>query len=112
MRYEMRLNNLPFKQFREGSKTTEVRLNDKKRSKLKIGDTIRFANRDNQDEFINTKVVGVYSAKTFDKLFDMFPAQEFGGFNKDELLKSIYQYYSAEDEQKFGVLGIKVKLYE
>lgn len=46
MKHNMNLNNRPFKSIKEGTKTIELRLNDKKRSLLKVGDEIEFTNRD------------------------------------------------------------------
>ena len=43
MRYEMRLNKLPFGQIVDGKKTIEVRLNDAKRKLLAVGDEILFS---------------------------------------------------------------------
>ena len=46
MKHNMNLNNRPFKSIKEGTKTIELRLNDEKRSLLKVGDEIEFTNRD------------------------------------------------------------------
>lgn len=40
----MKLNNSPFNKIKNGSKTIELRLNDEKRSKLKVNDFIEFTN--------------------------------------------------------------------
>lgn len=40
----MKLNNDPFNRIKNGSKTIELRLNDEKRSKLKVNDFIEFTN--------------------------------------------------------------------
>ena len=110
MQYEMRLNQHAFNKIKDGSKTIEVRLNDERRRLLKPGDHIRFANRDNEAESINIEIVDLYATETFDELFDLFPAEDFGGSDKVELLNNIYTHYSYENEQKYGVLGIKIKL--
>lgn len=36
MKHEMKLNNGPFERIKNGTKTTELRLNDEKRQLLKI----------------------------------------------------------------------------
>ena len=46
----MSLNNRPFKSIKEGTKTIELRLNDEKRSLLKVGDEIEFTNRDTNEK--------------------------------------------------------------
>ena len=45
MKHNMRLNHDPFVLIEKGSKTIELRLNDEKRSKIKVGDTIVFEDR-------------------------------------------------------------------
>lgn len=40
MKYEMKLNNEPFKAIKNGTKTLELRLNDEKRKQLIVGDYI------------------------------------------------------------------------
>lgn len=40
MKHNMNLNNRPFESIKEGTKTIELRLNDEKRSLLKVGDEI------------------------------------------------------------------------
>ena len=40
----MKLQNVPFKQIKDGSKIIEVRLNDEKRKTLEINDIIIFSN--------------------------------------------------------------------
>ena len=50
MKHNMNLNNRPFKSIKEGTKTIELRLNDEKRSLLKVGDEIEFTNRDTNEK--------------------------------------------------------------
>ena len=60
MRYEMRLNKLPFEQIVDGKKTIEVRLNDAKRKLIAVGDEILFSNRDNPNQTVVKKVVDFF----------------------------------------------------
>ncbi len=43
MKYEMKLNNEPFKAIKNGTKTLELRLNDEKRKQLIVGDYFDFS---------------------------------------------------------------------
>lgn len=106
--HEMKLQPLPFEQIKSKTKTIEVRLNDEKRQKIKVGDDIDFSNTENKDKIIKTKVLGIVYNKNFSDLFDTFPATVFGGKDKEDLM-GIYKYYSKEDEEKFGVVGIKLE---
>ncbi len=54
-------------------------------------------------------VKAIYRYAAFDELFSDFPASYFGGNSKKELSEEIHQFYS-EEENKFGVVGIKFEL--
>lgn len=45
---------------------------------------------------------------TFAELFAMRPLTEFG-ISGPENITNMYEYYTKEDEQKYGVVGIKFK---
>ncbi len=107
--YEMRLTDESFDLIKQGKKTIESRLYDKKRQQIKIGDTIIFKNRDKQTEPIEAKVVELLHYPTFVKLFAAEEPIKFGRNYKEGLISQIYQFYSKEDEAKYGVVGIRVK---
>ena len=52
MKHEMKLNNGPFEQIKNGTKTIELRLNDEKRQLLKPNDLIEFTNRSNGEKLL------------------------------------------------------------
>ena len=104
----MRLQPLPFAQIRDGTKTIETRLYDEKRRTIAVGDTIEFSNLDDPDQNVTVRVLALLNFKTFSDLFDAFPAEAFGGKDKDDLM-GIYKYYAKEDEEKYTVLGIKIE---
>lgn len=106
----MKLQPFPFDKIKEGKKTIEVRLYDEKRRDIKIGDVIEFKREPEQTETIKVEVTGLLNYKTFTDLANDFPASYFGHPNKEDLLKSIYTFYTKEQEEKYTVLGIKIKL--
>lgn len=106
----MKLHPAPFAAIRDGKKVIESRLFDEKRQKIQVGDQIRFCNTVSPEECVIAVVKDLHPAKTFSELFRAFPPEEFGGASVQELEDQIYQFYSKEDEEKFGVLGIKVSL--
>ena len=111
MRYEMRLNKLPFEQMVEGKKTVEVRLNDAKRKLIAIGDEILFSNRDNPNQTIVKKVVDL---RLYNSFTDMANNENcvmagFGrGYTVEEVVDCYHTYYSLEEENLFGVLAIEL----
>lgn len=110
MLHIMKLQPFPFDKIKEGKKIIEVRLYDEKRRDIKIGDVIEFKKEPEQTEVIKAEVVSLLNYKTFNNLVNDFPASYFGHSDKEDLLKSIYTFYTKEQEKKYGVLGIKVKL--
>ena len=67
----MKLNDLPFNQIKEGSKTIEVRLNDQKRKTLEVGDYIIFSNTKNNEK-LEKKIISLNNYDTFRQLFNSF----------------------------------------
>lgn len=112
MIYEMRLHPAPFELIKFGKQTIEVRLFDEKRQQIKVGDEIVFIKRPEENEQITVQVTGLSLFKTFKELFQSIDKAEFGYSPKDTLeyqVLCMHQYYTKEDEQKYGVLGIHVK---
>lgn len=112
MRYEMRLNKLPFEQMVEGKKTIEVRLNDAKRKLLAVGDEILFTNRDNPNQTIVKKVTDL---RLYNSFVEMANNENcvLAGFNKgytvDEVVTCYHTYYTPKEEQQFGVVAIELE---
>ncbi len=108
---EMKLNKLPFEQILSGEKTVEIRLNDEKRSQLREGDKITFISREDARS-IQAEVVALYKYPTFLELFKA-PLLEKGGFGDmtpEQACECMRKYYTIEQEHRYGVLGIEIKL--
>lgn len=110
MEYEMRLHNNPFELIKSGSKTIELRLNDEKRSLIKVGDIIVFENR-NTKEKIKARVINLYKYNSFEELYKKFNKISLG-YGKDDIANpsDMELYYSKEEQKKYGVLGIEIEL--
>ena len=107
MIYKMKLNESPFERIKNGTKTIEFRLYDEKRKRIKIGDKIEFSKLPDLQEKILVDVLDIYRDKTFENLFKKIFTDE------DEIerkTKSMYQFYSKEQEKEYGVIGIKINL--
>ena len=109
MTHEMRLQPKPFLQIQAGTKTIELRLFDEKRQQLTIGDEIRFIRIDDPDLSIVTKVIELRRYDSFEELFQNTPPHLTGSESADDW-KLMRQYYSEEEETKYGVVGIVIKL--
>lgn len=55
---QMKLKAVPFEMIENGTKTVELRLNDKKRQQIRVGDCIQFTLMDS-DRTILTRVTAV-----------------------------------------------------
>ena len=107
MLHKMKLNESPFERIKNGTKTIEFRLYDEKRQKIKVGDKIEFSKTTNLEEKLLVDVVELYRESTFENLFRKLYT------NEEEIMtktKAMYNIYSPEKEQQYGVLGIKIKI--
>jgi len=71
---------------------------------------IIFQHADNKSQSTETSVVGLLRYKTFKDLVEDHPAEAFGFDNKKDLLEAIYSFYSKEQEEEGGVLGIRIQI--
>lgn len=105
----MKLNNEPFTNIKNGTKTIEMRLNDEKRQLLKIKDLIEFTNRETLEKML-VEVQNLYHFSSFDELYRHFDKVSIG-YNENEEAdpKDMEKYYSKEEQNEYGVLGIELK---
>lgn len=109
MKHNMNLNNRPFKSIKEGTKTIELRLNDEKRKLLTVGDYIEFTNRVTNEKLL-VEVIDLFKYNSFEELYKHFNKIEMGySINEEANPKDMENYYSKEEQEKYGVLGIKIK---
>lgn len=107
MLHKMKLNESPFERIKNGTKTIEFRLFDEKRQLIKVGDKIEFSKLPDLNEKILVDVLELYQERTFKELFDKLGDNEEISKKNAE---SMYTIYSPEEEAKYGVLGIKIKI--
>ena len=105
MIFRMKLQNEPFKQIKKEIKKIEIRLNDEKRKIFEINDYIEFTNITTL-EIMFVKITNLYHFESFEKLFNNFDNSILGCGSYEEM----YKYYSREEEKKYGVLGIEIKV--
>ena len=108
--HNMKLHEEPFNKIKSGDKTIEMRLFDEKRKEININDIIEFTNI-NTDEKIKCKVTNLYPYNSFEELYKHFDKESLG-YNKDDIAnpKDMEKYYSIEEQNKYGVLGIEIKI--
>jgi len=110
MKHYMKLWQESFYKIADGSKTIELRLNDEKRQQINIGDTIIF-NCTKNNEVITARVKALHKFTDFKELYENLPLDKCG-YSDDELddahYTDMYDYYSQEQIDKYGALGIEL----
>ena len=107
--HSMKLNSLAFEMMKSGRKTIELRLYDKKRQKVRSGDKIVFTNT-TTGETLSTTVVKLHIFDSFKELYESLPLLKCG-YTTENIDKAkpsdMEQYYSVEEQNKYGVVGIE-----
>lgn len=112
MIHEMKLKAVYFDKIKSGEKIYEIRLNDEKRQIIDVGDVIVFKKEPELQETLKTIVKDLVYFKSFNEMVDTLPLNKIG-FNKEsksEVENIYYNFYSADDEHKYGVVAIKVEV--
>ncbi len=108
--HNMKLQPSPFEMIKCGQKTIELRLFDEKRQQIKAGDKIVFTNTAT-GEALSTTVVKLHRFDNFEELYKSLSLLECG-YTTEDVHKAhpsdMEQYYSVEEQKKFGVVGIEL----
>lgn len=111
MVHQMKLKPAPFYQMRKGAKTIELRLYDPKRQRIKVGDQIEFSNTQDKMEKFRVQVNALHLFASFSELYRTLPPKACGYTDETKADPSdMNQYYSLEEQQTYGVVGIEVEL--
>lgn len=115
MRHNMKLRIQPFNKIRSGQKTFELRLYDEKRQQLRVNDEIEFTCIDSYETPITVQILSLRLFKNFAELYDTLPLLQCG--YTEETIKGadpddMNQYYSVEEQARYGVVGIEIKVID
>lgn len=101
MLHIMKLKQEPFKEIKNGSKKIELRLYDKKRQQVQIGDFIEFSMINNPKEKLQTRVTALHHFDSFQELYASLPKEKLG-YKFDETPDPYHMdiYYSREEQEK------------
>ena len=99
-----------FKKIEDGRKTIELRLNDEKRQRIHVEDTVVF-NCTSTKDIITAQISGLHKFSNFKELYNALPLEKCG-YTVAELDTAHYtdmeQYYTKEQIEKYGALGIEL----
>ncbi len=108
--HNMKLHSSPFEMIKCGEKTIELRLFDEKCQQVKAGDKIVFTNT-TTGETLNTTVEKLHRFDSFEELYKSLPLLKCG-YTNENINKAkpsdMEQYYSLEQQKKYGVVGIEL----
>ena len=111
--HNMKLKPEPFSMIETGKKTIELRLNDEKRQKIKVGDKIIFTLSNSENEKLNCVVTALHRFSSFRELYEKLDLLKCG-YTKADIDRADYRdmnkYYSPEKQELYGVIGIEVRL--
>ena len=111
MEMKLRLHDYVFELIRNKTKDVEVRVNDEKRRQLKIGDTLIFINRGNEEEQVSVTVTDLKYYKDFSEVADNYEMKRLylEDYSKEDYVKLFDEFYSKEEVEENGVVAIEFK---
>ena len=111
--HRMKLHASPFEKIKSGEKTIELRLFDEKRQQIKAGDTIVFTNTIT-GETLDVSVLKLHRFDSFAELYRALPLEQCGYLPEEAAAaspKDMEAYYTAEEQARYGVVGIELELF-
>ena len=109
----MKLKKAPFEMIKSGQKIYELRLYDEKRRSISPFDEIIFTLDGNESEKLRCTVKELCVFQSFKELYLSLPLLECG-YTAQTVKSASYldmeRYYSADEQKKFKVVGIKIEL--
>ncbi len=113
MKHKMKLWSQPFNMIRSGQKTFELRLYDKKRQLVQVNDEIEFSCLEGNEAPFVVRVIALHRFENFADLYATLPLLKCG-YTSETIYNAIpddmNQYYSIEEQRRYGVIGIEIKL--
>lgn len=107
----MKLQEKYFDYIKYGTKEYEIRLYDEKRKKIKIGEYIEFQKEPLKKEKIIYEVEDLLFFNSFNELVNFIDIKHLASSSEktSDLLDSLNSFYSLEEQNKYGVVAIKLK---
>lgn len=115
MRHIMNLYESPFEKIKRGTKTIELRLYDEKRRRVSVGDEIEFHSLSDPSRTLLCRVIAMHLFDSFEELYASLPLTKCG-YTEENVGSAdpadMEEYYCAERQKKYGVVGIEIELIE
>jgi ASC-1-like (ASCH) protein len=108
MKYQMDLSEFSYNKIKAGRRI-DMRLLDKKRQALKIGDTIEYSNINKPGERMECQLLGMAIFDNFSNLVDCLTPQMLGYDNKEEVILRLNRAYPLDIQKEFNVTALFIK---
>ena len=94
------------------TKDVEIRVNDEKRRKLKVGDTLIFVKRPGEQEKLKAIVKNLVYFSSFEEVMDFYemPRIYLEGTSREDYIQLMRQFYSDDEVKQNGVVAIEFEL--
>lgn len=111
MKHILKLQPKYFECVKNGTKIIELRLLDEKRRKINVGDEIEFLKEPEHEEKVLTRVKGLLLYSSFEDIIEDYPISYFSDneTKKEELIEVLNKFYTREEQDKLGVIGIRIE---
>lgn len=111
MLHQLKLQERFFNYIQNGTKRIELRLYDEKRRAINLGDEIEFLKLPDLNDKLKVKVCGLLRYNSFSNLFKDFDINILAdkSMSKEQLLDVLQEFYTPEEQKKYGVLGIRIE---
>lgn len=111
--HHMKLLPQYFEFIKNGTKRLELRLNDEKRRNIRVNDLIIFEKVSEDVEYLETIVKDIHKYSSFKNLLNDFDISLLAdkSIKREDLLESLNKIYDVKEQEKYGVLGIEIELY-
>ncbi|MBQ9019021.1 MAG: ASCH domain-containing protein [Bacilli bacterium] len=92
-----------------GSKDVEIRLNDEKRRKLNIGDTLVFLKRPDDIESIKATITNLVYFNNFLEVVNYYDMKRIylDNTSSEDYINLMKRFYNDEEVEKYGVVAIE-----
>jgi ASC-1-like (ASCH) protein len=108
----MGLTTSPFEYLLRQRVVIDVRLDEPAWADLRPGDVIEFREDPGEARIMRVGVIALLRYRSFRALFSDFPPELFGINSVETGVAAMHQWWTPQDEARWGVLGIKVELIE
>ena len=114
MVHKMKLRKIYYEMIKSGAKIYEGRLNDEKRRLISVGDIITFQKEPEFIESFNCIVKDLVYFDSFEEMVKTLPLEKIGFKTEtaQEVVEIYHKFYSVEDENRYGVVAIKVEVIQ